>query len=119
MYSKKDLKTMLRNLKEKLVFIWLPPTNYPHFNGMFTYVLKKKKATCFLKKYFFFRHGLSKRLFYGIFEHLSFKEDLQIDHLELITNKSEFTKIYAEFGWKMKSAEGSNKIRVRLERYEG
>lgn len=86
--TRKEVMGMLRRAKN-VVSVWMPPSSYPQFFGIFSYKLIKSQTSiqgsfpnqvhkCKLTKYFFNKFGLNNKIFDSILEYLSFENNLPI-----------------------------------------
>ena len=84
---------MLEKCKN-LVSIWIPPSSYPQFFGIFSYKIIKSHTSnqssfpnpvhkCKLTKYFFNKFGLNKKIFESILEYLCYENNFFIESLEI------------------------------------
>jgi hypothetical protein len=80
--TKKDIKMMLSRNKST-ISMWLPPSSYPQFYGIFSYKIIKSSPPsqqfpqrtiyrCKLTRYFFYKFGLSQKVFDSIIEWVSY-----------------------------------------------
>jgi hypothetical protein len=72
--TRKDVKMML-NKHKNIVSVWIPPASYPQFFGIFSYkIIKIQKSQlpnstiykCKINRYFFYKFGLSRKVFNAI-----------------------------------------------------
>lgn len=79
--TKRDVRAMLTKHKN-IISIWIPPASYPQFFGIFSYkIIKFQKQQqipvqtiykCKITRYFFYKFGLSNKVFNAIIEWVSY-----------------------------------------------
>lgn len=115
--TKEELMRMLAK-EEEVVAIWVGPASYPQLIGVMSLHPREPSyltRVCQVRKYYWLRQCLSRRLFEGVLEWASSQWGY-VHELQLLTSRQVYGGVFSSQGWRISGWAGEDRLRIAFAR---